>query len=73
MPIQPEKPVWWKIILGVVLLLIEFKNHVFPSAGLLKASNAGEQVGMYIAMIAIIALGCWLVYSGIKPSLRKTR
>ena len=63
MPIQPEKPVWWKIIIGVVLILIEVKNHLFPSADLLKANNAGEQVGMYIAMVAIIALGCWLAPS----------
>ena len=72
MPIQPERPVWWKIIIGTVLILVEVKNHAFPSANLLKANNPAEQFGMYLGMAVIIGLGCWLVYSGIKPVLRKT-
>jgi hypothetical protein len=56
----------------MLLILVEVKNHAFPSTGLLKAENENEQLGMYIAMAALIGLGCWLVYSGIKPIWRKT-
>lgn len=72
MPTQPQQPVWWKVIVGALLILVEVKNHAFPSANLLKANNEGEQLGMYIAMAVLIGLGCWLVYSGIKPIWRKT-
>lgn len=71
MPTQPQQPVWWKVIVGALLILVEVKNHAFPSANLLKANNEGEQLGMYIAMVVLIGLGCWLVYSGIKPMWRK--
>jgi hypothetical protein len=72
MPTQPQEPVWWKVIVGALLILVEVKNHAFPPANLLKANNEEEQLGMYIAMVVLIGLGCWLVYSGIKPIWRKT-
>ena len=72
MPYQSQKPVWWKIITGLVLILVEIKNHVDPASNVFKANNPGEQVGMYIAMVVLIAVGCWLVYSGVKPFWRKT-
>jgi hypothetical protein len=68
---QSQKPVWWKIILGLVVVYIEIHNWVSPAPNLLKASNPAQQVGMDIAMVAIIAVGCWLIYSGAKPALRK--
>jgi len=71
MPTQSHQPVWWKVIIGMLLILVEVKNHILPSANLLKANNEGQQLCMYIAMVALIGLGCWLVYSGIKPICRK--
>jgi hypothetical protein len=70
---QSQKPVWWKVILGLVLILVEINNHTHPAPNLLKANNLGEQAGMNVAMVAIIAVGCWLVYSGAKPLWRKTQ
>ena len=69
---QTQKPVWWKVILGLVLIFVEINNRIHPSSNLLKADNVGQQVGMDVAMFAIIAVGCWLVYSGAKPVWRKT-
>ena len=57
--------------MGILLILVEVKNHVRPSANLLKANNQGEETGMYLTMVALILLGCWLVYSGVKPVWRK--
>ena len=71
MPTQSHQLVWWKVIIGMLLILVEVKNHILPSANLLKANNEGQQLGMYIAMVALIGRGCWLVYSGIKPICRK--
>ena len=67
MPTQSQKAVWWKIIVGMSLIIIEIKNQLFPSANLLKANDVPKQLGMYVAMVAIVGVGCWLVYSGIKP------
>jgi hypothetical protein len=71
MPPQSQKPVWWKIIVGSLIILVEINARVNPAPNSLKANNAGEQAGMNFAMIAIIALGLWLIYSGVKPTWRK--
>lgn len=68
---QSQKPVWWKVISGLVLIFIEIKNHIHAAPNLLKADNLGQQVGMNAAAVALIAVGCWLVYSGAKPVWRK--
>jgi hypothetical protein len=73
MPHSPDRPVWWKVIVGSLLLFIEIDNHVHPAPNLIKAETPGEQAGMYMAMAGLIALGCWLLYSGTKPMWRKTR
>ena len=51
-----EKPIWWRIVVGSLLVILEVKNHIAPAPNLLKASNEGEQVGMYVVMVAIIVL-----------------
>ena len=56
----------------MLLIFVEVRNHVHPSAKLLKATNQAEQTGMYVTMVALVLLGCWLVYSGVKPVWRKT-
>ena len=73
MPPQRQEPVWWKVVVGLLLIFIEVKNHIHPAANLLKADNQGEQIGMNTVMVALIVLGCWLVYSGIKPMWRRTK
>jgi hypothetical protein len=61
------------VISGLVLMFVEINNRIHPAPNLLKADNPGQQVGMNIAMVAITAVGCWLVYSGAKPVWRKTQ
>jgi len=68
---MPQKLVWWKVILGAVLIYVEINNRVHPAPNLLKAANSGEQIVMNITGVAIVAVGCWLIYSGIKPLWRK--
>ncbi len=68
-----QEPVSWKVIVGLLLIFVEVKNHVDPTPNLLKADNQTQQFGMNAAMFALIAPGCSLVYSGVKPIWRKTR
>jgi hypothetical protein len=68
---QPPKPIWWRVIVGLLLIFIEIKSRIDPAPNLLKASNSGEQAAMNGTMVALIILGCWLVYSGVKPLWRK--
>lgn len=37
------------------------------ASGLLRAPHSFQQIGMNAVMVILIAVGCWLVYSGIKP------
>ena len=69
---QSRKPIWWKAILGFVLILAELNNIFHPAPNLLKADDAAQQAGMDFAMIAIIGAGIWLLYSAFKPTWRKT-
>ncbi len=68
---QPQKPIWWRVVVGMILIFIEVKNYIHPAPNLLKANNPGELAAMNGTMVALIVLGCWLVYSGVKPVWRK--
>jgi uncharacterized membrane protein YecN with MAPEG domain len=70
---QAQKPVWWKVIVGLLLIFVEINSRIHPAPNLLKADSPGEQIGMDVTMVALIAVGCWLVYSGARPLWRKTQ
>jgi hypothetical protein len=73
MPPKRQEPVWWKVIAGLLLIFVKVKNHIDPAANVFRANSEGEQIGMNTAMVVLIAIGCWLVYSGIKPMWRGTK
>jgi hypothetical protein len=56
---------------GSLLIIFQVKNYLAPAPNLLKASNQGEQMAMHGTMVALVVLGCWLVYTGAKPAWRK--
>jgi hypothetical protein len=68
MALDPGKFVWWKIILGLVLIGIRFYMHYGLALGPLKTGNTGQQFGMGIAEGAITVIGCCLIYVGVKPN-----
>lgn len=72
MSIPSAKPVWWKVILGAVLVLNEINSRVNPAPNMLKADNAAQQFGMNVTEVVIALIGCWLIYSGTKPLWNKT-
>lgn len=74
LPYQSQKPVWWKITVGVLLIYTEV-SQFFPgdlASSLLRAPHSFLPIEINALMVILIAVGCWLVYSGIKPAPRKT-
>ena len=69
--LKSQKPVVWKILVGVLLVYINMTNFLAPAPNLLKAETPTEQTGMNIAYFAMIGVGCWLIYSGVRPVWRK--
>lgn len=69
--LKPQKPVWWRLIVGALLLYIEINNHLNPAPNLLKASNADQQVGMNAMAIILVAIAIWLIVTGIRPIWRR--
>jgi hypothetical protein len=65
-----QKPVWWKILMGLWLIYINISNYINPGPNLAKAANQIEQNGMNAAPLIFISIGCWLVYLGMRPVRR---
>jgi len=67
----PRKIAWWKIGLGILLILMEIKDRLLPDPNtpdILKATNADQQFGMDIATGIIFLFGLWLVFAGIRSA-----
>lgn len=71
MPIPSERPTWWRVSVGALVLVVEVYNLVSSAPNLLKGDNVSERQGMFIAAVIIIFLGCWLVLTGLKPLWNK--
>jgi hypothetical protein len=69
---QLPKPVWWKVILGLVIIYVAVDSYINPAPNMLRANNQSEEFGMFVGAIVTVTLGIWLVYSGAKPFWRKT-
>jgi len=65
-PLGPPKPVWWKVVVGSVLILAELGNMAallqYPPVG-----NRDEILGMEAMGVIILLVGVWLIYSGVTP------
>jgi hypothetical protein len=70
-PPQPKRIVWWKVGLGILVILMEIKDRILPDPNtpdILKASNADQQFGMDIAAGIIFLFGLWLVFAGVRSA-----
>jgi len=59
-------PVWWKVIIGTLLVYTEAKHLFFPGTRALQPSNPSQAAGMLVAEYALVLLGAWLIFSGIR-------
>ena len=58
--------VWWKIIIGAVLIYIESKELLSPGTRALQPDNPTQATSMLIVEWALLLLGVWLAFFGIK-------
>jgi hypothetical protein len=56
-PLKPQK-VWWRVIVGSLLLFTTIENVVNPAPNLLKACSPNEQLGMdgMAVIMAVVAI-----------------
>jgi uncharacterized membrane protein YcjF (UPF0283 family) len=69
----PHKPIkkisWWKLAVGLILVLVEVKDWLTPDRDIpdaLKASNATQQGVMYLVSCAIFLVGVGFIVAGIR-------
>ena len=65
-----KKIIWWKIIVGALLVYIELKHFLFPAARALQPDNSTQAVTMVVVEFALLLLGAWLIFSGAKGEQR---
>lgn len=70
--ITPHKPIkisWWKVAVGLILVLVETKNWLTPNQDIpdaLKASNETQQGAMYFVSCAVFLVGIGFIVAGIR-------
>ncbi len=68
----PQKPIkisWWKVAVGLLLVLVEIKNCLTPNRDIpdaLKASNETQQFVIYLVSCAIFVVGIGFIVAGIR-------
>jgi hypothetical protein len=66
---KPLRISWWKLAVGLVLVLIEVKNWLTPNQDFpdaLKASNETQQGAIYLVSFAIFLVGIGFVIAGLR-------
>jgi hypothetical protein len=67
-----EKPLrisWWKLAVGLALVLIEIKNWLTPNKDIpdaLKASNETQQGAIFLVSCAICLVGIGFIVAGLR-------
>jgi hypothetical protein len=68
----PQKPVkisWWKVAVGLLLVLVEIKNWRTPNQEIpdaLRASNETQQGAIYLVSWTIFLVGVGFIVAGIR-------
>jgi len=68
-PQEPIKISWWKLAVGLILVLIEVENCLTPDQNIpdaLRASNETQQFAIYGVSIAIFLVGIGFIVAGIR-------
>jgi hypothetical protein len=68
-PQGPLRITWWKLGVGLILVLIEVKDWLTPNQAIpdaLKYSNETQQSAGYFVSFAIFLLGLGLVVAGLR-------
>ena len=68
-PQEPIKISWWKLAVGLILVLIEVENWLTPDQNIpdaFSASNETQQFAIYGVSIAIFLVGIGFIVAGIR-------
>jgi hypothetical protein len=68
-PQRPIKISWWKLAVGLILVLVEIQNWLTPERDIpdaLRASNETQQLAIYGASFAIFLVGIGFIIAGIR-------
>jgi hypothetical protein len=69
---SPSKPIkigWWKVAVGLVLVVVEIKNWRTPNQDLpdaLRASNETQQGAIYFVSCVIFVVGIGFIVVGLR-------
>ena len=63
---EAKGPVWWKLVLGFLLVSVETKQILFPGTRALQPSNGTQAASMLFVECSLMLLGLWLIFSGIR-------
>jgi len=58
--------VWWKIIIGALLVFIEAKFLLHPNTRTFQPATHAEGSVQLVVEYALLFLGVWLIFSGIR-------
>ena len=68
-PQKPLKISWWKLVVGLILVLGEIKNWLTPESAFpdaLKAANETQQDVIFFVSIVIFLVGVGFIVAGIR-------
>jgi len=68
-PLKPLKISWWKVAIGLILVVAEIKNWLTPNQDIpdaLKASNETQQGAIYFVSCVIFVVGIGFIVFGIR-------
>ena len=68
-PHKPIKISWWKVAVGLLLVLVEIKNWLTPNQDIpvaLRASNETQQGAIYLVSCTIFLVGVGFIVAGIR-------
>jgi len=60
---------WWKVAVGLLLVLVEIKNWLTPDQDIpeaLRASNETQQGAIYLVSIVIFLVGMGFIVAGLR-------
>ena len=68
-PLKPLKISWWKVAVGLVLVVVEIKNWLTPNQDFpkaLRASNETQQGAIYAVSCVIFLVGVGFIVAGLR-------
>jgi hypothetical protein len=67
--VDQPKPVWWKVIVGILIVLTE-GMAILNRQPIAASANRDQVEGMNAMQVVLVVVGLWLIWSGTKPLRR---